>query len=353
MTLCRVPRQYTSNGEKSRRTFQRHNKIAQNWMSFIEVSGFRFGFVLDQIDKLTDAEKRKAAQVLVPTLSPEESAVLQSYCGMNNEQRRKLRRCLAYQTGIRIIAPDGKVRELKENHFEDNCRSAEMTTKELKRPVKKTKNGSNILSRKSFVLVFTVRPLEHVVCAIRALFQSGEFKVRLGGPCTVGEIFSGKVVVKISADAGGGSFKIIINLVNMSDGQLQTIVVENDDADHDIMNPKPLPALTGVTEESAATDEANEMGIGRLKFAEVHELKVLKNDGCFSGISFFDSRGGCVATVMLREHLDGVDFNGLEMKQYMLISAHAADMEYMSGLIGHQGASAKNPCIYNRAKNVD
>ena len=108
-----------------------------------------------------------------------------------------------------------------------------------------------------------------------------------------------------------------------------------------------------TTSVSTETSDENEMGIVALDFTKVADYKVVVDGEKFVGVSFFDADDECLATVKFREPLDKVDGNQISIWQYMVIGALSADMEFLSVLMGHQGASATWPCIYNLAKLSD
>jgi len=138
--------------------------------------------------------------------------------------------------------------------------------------------------------------------------------------------------------------------------QLQVIAIANTGDDHNESEPSPLPRFTkgkGTTTVTTETSDENDMGIGVLDFAKVADYKVVTARNKLVGVSFFDTDDECLATVKFRDPLDKVDDKQISIWQYMVIGALSADMEFLSILTGHQGASATWPCIYNLAKLSD
>eukprot|EP00984_Skeletonema_dohrnii_P008330 scaffold3045_cov78-Skeletonema_dohrnii-CCMP3373.AAC.2 len=220
--MHREPQQYNKDsGPKPARTVKRHTKIASEWMNLIAGAGFLLGFILDQIKRLPESARRQISKVTSYCLSAKETAALKSYCNFNEEQLKRLRRYMKYKFGFRLFASVGSVNKLKEDYFDSNCRSAESKIVTMQRPVQQTKNGPNVMTRDSLVMVFLIRPLDHLISMMMGLLRSGKFKSRLGGPGKLSAQHKDKAVVKGAGDAGGGSTKLNINSCNVKNPQGQ------------------------------------------------------------------------------------------------------------------------------------
>ena len=80
------------------------------------------------------------------------------------------------------------------------------------------KKGSSSISRRVRTLVTTIRPFECAVSSTNELLKNGKLlpsAKRFGSPVQLDENFEDIVVYKVSADAGGGSFKVIGNWLNV------------------------------------------------------------------------------------------------------------------------------------------
>ena len=213
-TLVRPPIQYLHGTDPNLRTLHRHTKITQAWVGLIAGASFALAFVLDQVKKLGDVAKRQVSKAAGCCCTPEETIMLMTYCNLNGEQMKRIKRFTLWKWGWMVFSSWASVAKT-------NCKTAQSKTVTMQRPVKQTRNGENIMTRDAEVSVFTIRMMEHLVCKTQELLVSGKFKQRNGGP--PGEMSSehkGKIVVKISADAGGGSTKNM-NLCNVANPQSQ------------------------------------------------------------------------------------------------------------------------------------
>jgi len=364
---------------------------------------------------LNEAGKTAIRKAVFDPLSTEETIQLQKWCNIGNEAMKRLKRFLRFKFGFRMMASEHSVRDTKNDFFDSECLTAESRLVTLQRPVQKTKNGTNIITRDVPVLVYTTRPLEHILRALTGLLRSGKFRSRQGGPGELSPAHKEKAVVKLSADAGGGNFHFNVNAVNVDNPQgqehqhivgsfpgikdtpsnvynaffnddnwpngvsttrgdtesilqrrcnmlcvtrgeaLECIIVVNVDEDHDDAKPKPLPKLEeSATDVVADINDENKLGIGSLKFDDVTKVKLVQdNEQQLIGISFFGSDESCIATVMFRNKIAAASGGGTTMDQYMIIGGFATDMELWSGIIGHQGASATFPSFVNYGKLAD
>ena len=133
----------------------------------------------------------------------------------------------------------------------------------------------------------------------------------------------------------------------------QVILATNTDPNHNIYYPQPLQKFTGpvTTEQYSSMGEENKIGIVSMDFSVVASFKVLcckKNPNTIIGLSFFNSDEKCIASSLFRTPIEckSITTAPIKMSQIVTCGVICQDMDLMSKFIGHQGASAKRPCIH-------
>jgi len=338
----------------------------------------------------------------------------QVYVGFNDYKTKLFQRNWRYESGgFLLFANPDKVAAAKKHWFNQTFRTLMYMVKRMQKVVK-CKGGPNKV-RDQKVLVTSVRPIEQLMLSALNLLNSGQFvsgNKCFRTPWNVHDDFSDSLVVKFSIDAGGGSTKMILNIVNVAKPQsmehvrvvfhfkgvkdteanvriaafeedsiirrdmeavcnrrcviltlpmqlsqdvktTQLAVAINSDSNHNIHSPQPLPKPSGTTLIRAEEiSDDNKMGIVLLDFTSVTATKILvAGEREVLGFSFFGgSSNECLATVLFREpmkcqHLS-VDTVPMGVEQILAGGVLSADLAFLSTFIGHQGASARNPCVF-------
>jgi len=155
MSLARVPAQYTTDLEASRRYTKDSADVAMEWVGMLS-SGRNF---LEQLTVLMLTQNPEIANVCVASilnakrLTPEATASIQDFAGIYDNQMAKISRGLFFYTGIRFFASKGSMANLKQSYIESEYRSIQYRMVALQR---KVSTGKKTVQRDTMVLVITV-----------------------------------------------------------------------------------------------------------------------------------------------------------------------------------------------------
>ena len=263
------------------------------------------------------------------------------YAQINQFKLKKLSRMMRFLSGgMYFFASQDSIANLKASWWDGRYLTLEYPTVTMQRIVRH-KGGT--ITRDVDVSVSRVRPFEHVLLSAQDLKNTDRWvpgNQRFKTPWNVHDGFHDTSLVKFQIDAGGGSTKMILNLINVKNPQgqehvcifcefsggvkdtyhnvkvaafqenskirsdmeaiaqrrvvilqvrLQTsqdvtmsqvIIASNTDVNHDIHSPQPLPIIDGttITRAESITDE-HRMGIVALDFSSVASVRVLHGTG--------------------------------------------------------------------------
>ena len=231
--------------------------------------------------------------------------------------------------------------EFQKKVINEEYKTLEFKNRILKRKLKLANN--RIYERDSHQLVSTCLPLEIALRQVLGTMESNKYKIGIecfATPFSWSGRFQDVVVFKFSCDAGNGSTKVLMNIINVDKPQskefvrivvefsgvkdtfdnmvtaafyegssvklnmeavffrrcvvlkfdsgngIQAVIVANTDEQHDCMNPKALPICQSMTTvQSQALSELNKMGIVELDFSLVGEVKLIQIESKCIGVS--------------------------------------------------------------------
>ena len=350
-------------------------------------------------------KKVVSTHMMANRFSPAQSIISGKLCGMNPSQRKSFDRLLYYHHRFRVFSPANKTREYSFKHLDDNNKTLKHEIKTMKRTVN---SAGKKTTRDVPVLVTVQSPGELVLRDLLYAFDSGIFlpsEKSFKAPFSF-EGFDDAALFKISGDAGNSSFKLIMNLVNVlkpqslehvriilefsgvkdtyynvvaaafEDGsfvkfeleaicqrrlsafkiciheETQMVVTINTDKKHDHKKPIPLPYLSGVTfDQASQMTEMNKIGIISIDVSTVASVKVCCDSEMETaiGVSYFGHDQSCIGTVYFPDQIECNASEYSEMIQsFQIVVAgmFVADIDFMSTFLGHQGSSARFPCVY-------
>ena len=221
--ITQLPRQYKQGQEASnKKLFKRRIKKGKAWMGHLP-GHFNDELISKMFIDIDDEEIiRKTLQNYHNTrlrLNAEDAAALKSYAGLNDSAYIRFSRGLFFFRGLRILAPIRDVRQLRIRMKDEDYSSMSRRVVDMTRQIKK---GGATISRTIKVGVITIRPKECVLnCAGRLLKNdalvpsANRFQCPGSQPSNIKDV----ILVKFSGDKGGGSFKLIMNPVNVEHPQ--------------------------------------------------------------------------------------------------------------------------------------
>ena len=152
-------------------------------------------------------------------LNAQDSASLKSFAVLSDNSYIKLIRGLFYFTGLQLLAPIKDVRGLRNIKKEEDYSSMSRCVVDMTREIKK---GGTTLSRQIKVGVISIRPSECILNSVAALLKhdtlvpsANRFRCPGIKPSNIKDV----LLFKFSADKGGGSWKLIVNPVNVEHPQ--------------------------------------------------------------------------------------------------------------------------------------
>ena len=152
-------------------------------------------------------------------LNAEDAASLKSFAGLSDNAYIKFGRGLFYFTGLRVLAPINDVSRLRKRRKDQDYSSMSRSLVDM---IRQTKKGGTTLSRKIKVGVITIRPKECVLNSAGELLKHDAMvpsadRFRCPGikPSNIKDV----ILFKFSGDKGGGSFKLLVNPVNVEHPQ--------------------------------------------------------------------------------------------------------------------------------------
>ena len=220
--LVRLPRQLKKGDElNNKKLFSSRIKTGKKWMKYLP------GSFHDELvaSLFLEIDKTRAASVLRRyhnkhlRMCAENSSTLRNFVGLNDRQYIRLMRALFYFAGMRILAPISHVYLLRSIHIKEQFSTRDSDVVDMSR---KTKSGKKEITRQIKVLVTTIRPFECVLVTMSTLLQNKmllKSTERFNSPVELHENFEDIVLYAVKADAGGGSFKMITNNVNVDKPQ--------------------------------------------------------------------------------------------------------------------------------------
>jgi len=409
VNIARIPKQQKD--QHSRRSQRRHRTVANQWFALLDGTSFSHQFVLSQIEEAPDNKKREYSIKASRRATVEETAIVQHYTASSDNKMKKFSRAWFCTFGWRPFAPIHEQKEFKNSFLEDQYKTKQFLIITLQRNIKSSIQGSTELRRDVDVMVTHVSIAENALCFAQGLMESMTLlpsQGLFGVPFTVNGEFEDVILYKLSIDAGNKSTKLLLSIINRKKPQSQdnvkfcvemagvkddphnlanavftnkygnmksefeavlnrrtvTLQIEantqtptretqavfaiNLDNNHNIYHPRPLPAISGVTEAQADLEDENKIGIVSVDFSIVDKVMVLKKDKALIGLSFFNSAGECIKSVHFRQSIEvnNPDTVPLKSRQYVNAGVFTADMDMLSTFIGHQGACATWPCIW-------
>ena len=400
-----VNQQYNREAGVTVRTKRTDAAIVKEVMQIVDPSGIYTESYVAQFVKNNPALMKKYVSVymMANRLDPASSTTTQKYCGLIQKVMRRFDRALDHFYGFRIFAPAGKISSFKDDYLMENHQSLNYSVKTMKRTVN---SGSKKTTRDVLVLVTTQSPLEVILRTLFHSFETDTFKTSndaFSAPFSF-DGFDDAALYKVSADAGNGSFKMIMNLVNVRNPQglehvklilefsgvkdthgnvvaaafedgspfkfeleaicqrkvnaakisindeMQMVVTINTDEKHDHKSPKPLPQISGITSYQAPNmTEKNKMGVIAIDFSKVESIKACCDlDGKkLLGLSFFGPDAICIGTAYFPKQVEcNARTDSVQLSQIIVAGLFVADIDFLSTFLGHQGSSSRFPCVY-------
>ena len=342
-------------------------------------------------------------------LDATDSARLKGFSGLNDTQYVKFSRVLFYLTGLRLLAPIKDVRSQRAAERKNDYKSMKRTVVAMTRVTKK--NGSHI-SRNIHVGVMTVSPFECILTSAGALLEHGRLlpsSKRFHYPFKKPDNIHDVILWKFSADKGGGSWKLIMNPVNIKhpqslrhvrvicefsacdtrenltagffnesssgckevedvvhrrcvllevtvNGKKQVAMVRNTNPRHVRHNPQQLTnnyevrRYTPLSANETTTGESASDFAASVDFKTVYSVVFMYNvtKEQFDELLFVSSTGTTLSKFTLRIPIS-VSFNSntsFSVLQYQLAGVFTGDLDFLANFVGHQGASAKWLCLF-------
>jgi len=341
-------------------------------------------------------------------LNAEDAASLKSFAGLSDNAYIKFGRGLFYFTGLRVLAPINDVSRLRKRRKDQDYSSMSRSLVDM---IRQTKKGGTTLSRKIKVGVITIRPKECVLNSAGELLKHDAMvpsadRFRCPGikPSNIKDV----ILFKFSGDKGGGSFKLLINPVNvkhpqslrhvqpvceftapdtrsnlraaffhdvnpckedMEDvlhrrcvllhikfgGQSEVAIVKNSDPRHHRYKPDPLPkeylvewylpTLGGARLATKLDDRVAEVDF---KAVKSNVLMVNRVRNKLDKMEFRDETNKCLASLTFKKPIAWKvsEKNQMVLDQYLLAGLFTGDLDFLSNIFGHQGASAKWLCLW-------
>ena len=397
--------------DQNKRLFKARMESGQRWIQHLP-GAFHADLIstmfLD-VDKVEATKAIKQSQKMCLRLGPHDSASLKSYGGLNNKQYVRLNRMLFYLSGLWLLAPIKSVRRLKDTQIKGNYKTLTRRVVDMTRV---TKKGGTTIERKIHVGVVTVHPYEIMTNVLASLLEKGKLlpsSKRFKLPCNIPANTEDVVLWKIAADKGGGSFKLLINAINVECPQslkhvrplcefrandsrenmtaavfyngspcraaMEDVLhrrtrmlhvkiadssgvglVVNTSTRHHYHKPMALTDVYRVARYSpkdrerrpAHTDFANQ--IARVDFGIVKAILFMYNteDNTIDEMNFVDEDNVSLDKLTLNVPIpcQYEEAAQHQVAQYLMAGVLTGDLDFLSNFLGHQGASSKWLCFY-------
>ena len=217
--ISQLPVQYKQGQEThSKNLFKRRIRNGEAWMGHLR-GFFNDELIAKMFLKIADEELvRKTVRKYHNhqlRLTAEDAAALKSYAGLTDNAYVKINRCLFHLRGLRILAPLQDVKRLRRRRKEEDYQSMSRSVVDMTRQLKK---GGATISRQIKVGVITIRPKECILNSAGKLLKhdalvpsADQFRCPGIKPGNIKDV----VLFKFAGDKGGGSFKLIVNPVNV------------------------------------------------------------------------------------------------------------------------------------------
>ena len=406
--LARLPRQYKEADEvQNKKLYKSRITTGRKWMNHLPgvFNDKVLATIFLQIEPEILKKTFKQFQKTQLRLGADDSSSIKSFVGLSDKQYVKFNRVVSYFTGLRLVAPIKTVRNLRLTRKKEDYTSMSRSVIDMSRVIKK---GGTVIARQIKVGVVTIRPFECILNSTSSLLNSGgllpsERRFRRQGniPSNISDV----IMWKFSADKGGGSWKLIVNPVNVEHPQslrhvqpiceftapdsrenmaaamfhegspcrqemedimhrrcvllylkvgeqMEVALVKNTNTRHHRAKPHALPKEYQVRlhhncEEGAATLEQR---VAKVDFTLVKAILLMYNttQQRFDKIKFEDERQQSLGELTLKRGIACGPHQTMQvtMVQYLLAGLFTGDLDFLANFFGHQGASAKWLCLF-------